>query len=121
MYLVIVGSFLTMSSFSSEDVTLEKDSTIKHRVSFNSNSSLPATCDNYTLTRTRNAFVSFLVSVQQSDHISYWYKIYYYNAGSLCELLRVGECIFSSILKICGLTRYQLFRGNMTIHILKTN
>ena len=40
---------------------------------------------------------------------------------SLSELLRVKEYILSSILKICGLIRYQILRGNVTMYILKTN
>ena len=61
----------------------------------------------------------FLISIQQSDPPTYWYNMSNNNAGSVCELIRVKECIVSSILKICGLIRYQLLRGNMTIYILK--
>ena len=60
-----------MSSLLSEDFTVEKDSTINDIILFTSNSSLPTTCNNYTLTRTRNVFALFLELVQQSDHPSY--------------------------------------------------
>ena len=107
------------SSLLSEDVSVEKGSMINDSILFTSNSSLSTTCDNHTLTRTRNVFASFLVSVQQSNPSYYWYNIYNNNYGSLFELLRVEECILSSSLKICGLIRYQLLRGNMTIYIVK--
>ena len=52
-----------MSSLLSEDVTVEKGLTINDSILFASNSSLSTTCDNCTLTRRRNAFISLLVSV----------------------------------------------------------
>ena len=108
-----------MSSLLSDDVSVEKGSMINDSILFTSNSSLPTTCDNHTLTRTRNMFTSFLVSVQQSNPSSYWYNISNNYYGSLFELLRVEECILSSSLKICSLIQYQLIRGNMTIYIVK--
>ena len=108
-----------MSSLLSEDNTIEKGSTINDNIVFTSISSLPTICDNYTLTRTRNASTSVLVSVQQSHPPSYWYSIYDNNVGSVCELPRVGEYILSPILKICGLIRYQLLRGSTTMYLLK--
>ena len=107
-----------MSSLLSEDVTVEKGSTINDIISFTSNSSLHATCNNFTLTRTRNVFASYLVSVQQSNPPPYWYNITNNNTGCF-ELLCVEGCILSSILNFFGLIRYQLLRGNRTMYILK--
>ena len=108
-----------MNSLLSEDITIEKGSTSNNSISCNSSSSLPVICDNYTLPTTRDTFESFLVSVQQSDPPSHWYHISHNNASSLCKLLSVEECISSSIIKTCGLIRFQLLRGNMTMNILK--
>ena len=83
-----------MSSLLSEDVTVEKYSTINNSISLKSNKSLPVAYGNYTLTRTRYTFASCLVSFQQSDLPSYWYSICNKNTGSICELLRVKECIY---------------------------
>ena len=108
-----------MSSLLFEDVTIEKGSTIKDNFSLKSSSSLHVICDNCTLTMTRNTFVSLLVSAQQSDLPSYRYIISDDNAGSMCEILCVEECILSSTSKICGLIRYQLLRGSVIMYILK--
>ena len=108
-----------MSSLLSEDVTVENWSTINDSISFKSNNSLPVTCDNYTLPWTRYAFASLLVSFQHSDPPTYWYKMSNDYYGSLCELLRVKECMFYSVLKICGLIRYQLYRRNIIMYTLK--
>ena len=72
--------------------------------------SLPITYDTYMLTSIRTIFALFLVSFQYSDPPFYGYRIFKNNAGSLYELLPVEECLLSSILKICGLIRYQLYR-----------
>ena len=108
-----------MGSLLTEDSSVEKGSAINDSILLTSNSSVPTICNTYMLKKTRNSFVSSLVLVQQSDPPSYWYNIYNNNNGSLCELLHVEECILSSILKMCGIIRYQLIRGNMTIYILK--
>ena len=60
-----------MSSLLPKDITVEKGLTINDSISFKSNSSLPTNCDNYTLTRIRNAFASYSVSVQQFNPLSY--------------------------------------------------
>ena len=86
-----------MSSLLSEDVSVEKGSTINNSSLLTSNSLQPTICDNYTLTRSRNMFVSFLVSVQQSNLQPYWYYMSNNNACRLRELLRVEErnnCVF---------------------------
>ena len=90
-YSVIVDRFLMMSSLLSEDISVEKGSTINNSSLLTRNSLQPTICDNYTLTRSRNMFVSFLVSVQQSNLQPYWYYMSNNNACSLRELLRVKE------------------------------
>ena len=64
--------------------------------------SLPITYDTYMLTSIRTIFALFLVSFQYSDPPFYGYRISNNN-------LPVEECLLSSILKICGIIRYQLY------------
>ena len=109
------------SSTLSKDITVTKFPLIADRIPFKSNFSLPVNCYNYSIARTRNKFDSFLISFKNFNPPCFWCKLSNNNAGSLCELFRVEECIFDSILKICGTIRHLVVNGEIDMSILKDN
>ena len=72
-------------------------------------------------TCTRNTFAPFLVSIENSDNLSFSYNLSNNNASNLCQLLRAEECIFDSVLSKCGIIRHTVVKGNNTVSILKDN
>ena len=50
---------------------------------------------------------------------SYWYSLPSNREGVLCELLRLEECIFISMFKICGIIRQKYVYDKLTITIQK--
>ena len=57
--------------------------------------------------------------VKSLDPPSYWYNVSKYAVGSLCELIRVEECMFTSKLKICGLIHQNMVHNKLVILVLK--
>ena len=82
------------------------------------NNSLPTVGDRYSSSRTRNAFASLNISIQDFDTPSYRYNLLSYNDGNLCKLLLLEECTFISILLKSGLIRQQVVSCDMTTIIV---
>ena len=82
------------SSLFPQDVTVTRCRPIVHTNLFMSNISLPVVDDTYSFTRTHNTFVSLITSIENFEPPSLWYKLSDNGKGSLCELLRLGECVF---------------------------
>ena len=76
-----------------------------------SNVTLPIVDDKYSLTRARNALVELISSIESLGPSSYWYNISDNGIGSLCELFRLEECVFLSIMRTCGLIRQMMISG----------
>ena len=94
-----------ISSLSSKDITVTKCPPVIHTNLFKSNSSLPAVYDKYLFTRARNALASLIASIESIETPSYWYNLSDNSKGGLCELFRLEDCVFLSIIKTCGLIR----------------
>ena len=79
--------------------------------------------DKYSLTRARNALVTLITSIESLEPPSYWYNITENSIGSLCELFRLEECVFLSIMRTCGLIRQKMTNGKSSyiIEHLKWN
>ena len=84
---------------------------------FKSNSLLPVVDDKYSFTRARNALVSLITSIKSLEPLSYWYSISDNDIGSLCELFRLEECVFLSIMRTCGLIRQKIINGKTSIYV----
>ena len=86
-----------------------------------SNIPLPIVNDKYSSTRARNALVALISSIESLESKSYWYNITENSIGSLCELFRLEECVFLSIIRTCGLIRQKITDGksSYTIEHLK--
>ena len=67
--------------------------------------------DKYSFTRARNALVSLITSIKTLEPPSYWYNISDNGIGSLCELFRLEEYVFLSIMRTCGLIRQNMSNG----------
>ena len=81
------------SSFSSKDDTVTKCRRFVRTKLRQSNIPLPIVDDKYSFTRTRNALVSLITSIESLEPPSYWYNISDNGIGSLCELFRLEECV----------------------------
>ena len=83
-----------MRSLYSKDIRVTKCQLITHTSLQENNNSLPIVGDRYSSTRTRDAFVSLIASIQAFGPPSYWYNSSSEKDGSLCQLLLldfVGE------------------------------
>ena len=107
------------SSLFPQDVTVTRCRPIVHTTLFMSNISLPVVDDIYSFTRTHNTFVSLITSIENFEPPSLWYKLSDNGKGSLCELLRLGECVFLSTLETCGLIRQKKVNRKMTVSIVQ--
>ena len=67
--------------------------------------------DKYSFTRARNALLVLITSIESLEPPSYWYNITENSIGSLCELFRLEECVFLSIMRTCGLIRQKMTNG----------
>ena len=103
-----------MQSLYSKDARVTKCRPIIRTSLQDNNNSLHIVGDRYSTTRTRNAFSSLIMSIEDFDPPSYWYNLSNNNDGSLCKLLLLEECIFLSILIKCGLICRKVVRGEMT-------
>ena len=83
-----------------------------------SNVTLPIVDDKYSLTRARSALVELISSIESLGPSSYWYNISDNGIGSLCELFRLEECVFLSIMRTCGLIRQKII-SETTSHYVK--
>ena len=88
-----------------------------------SNIPLPIVDDKYSFTRARNALIPLITSIESLEPPSYWYTISDNSIGSLCELFKLEECVFLSIMRTCGLIRQKITGGKSlyTIEHLKWN
>ena len=86
---------------------------ITHTNLLENSRSLPIVGGNYSFTRTRNDFASLIMSIESVYPHSYWYTLSDNGIGSLCELLRVEECIFTSILKTFGHIHWNMVNNNL--------
>ena len=55
--------------------------------------------------------MSLIASIESLEHTSHWYNISDNGIGSLCELFRLEECVFLSIMRTCGLIRQKMING----------
>ena len=83
-----------------------------------SNVTLPIVDDKYSFTRARSALVELISSIESLEPSSYWYNISDNGIGSLCELFRLEECVFLSIMRTCGLIRQKII-SETTSHYVK--
>ena len=88
-----------------------------------SNIALPIVDDKYSFTSARNALVSLITSIESLEPLSHWYNISDNSIGSLCELFRLEECVFLSIMRTCDLIRQKITGGKSSyiIEHLKWN
>ena len=59
------------------------------------------------------------MSIKPLEPPSYWYNLSDNGKGSLCELFRLEDCVFLSILKTCGLIHQKKVNEKMLISIEK--
>ena len=83
-----------MQSLFSKDTRVTKCQTHIHQNLQDNTNSLPIVGDRYSSTRTRDAFASLIIPIQDFDPPSYWYNLSSNKDGSLCQLLLLEECIF---------------------------
>ena len=86
--------FVMNSSLLSKDDTVTKCRRFVRTKLRQSNITLPIVDDKYSFTRTRNALVALITSIQSLEPPSYWYNITENSIGSVCKLFRLEECIF---------------------------
>ena len=72
---------------------------------------LPIVDDKDSFTRARYALVLVIASIESLEPPSHWYNISDNNISSLCELFRLEECVFLSIIRTCGLIRQKIING----------
>ena len=96
---------------SSQDDTVKKSPYFVRTKLRQSNIPLPIVDDKYSFTRARNALVALITSIESLEPPSHWYKISENAVGSLCELFRLEECVFLSIMRTCGLIRQKMTSG----------
>ena len=99
------------SSLSSKDDTVTKCCRFARTKLSQSNIPLSIVNDKYSFTRACNALVSLITSIESLESPSYWYNISDNGIGSLCELFRLEECVFLSIMRTCGLIRQKMTNG----------
>ena len=75
--------------------------------------------DKYSFTRARNALVSLITLIESLEPPSYWSIISDNGIGSLCELFRLEECVFLSLMRTCGLIRQKIIKGKTSIYVEK--
>ena len=105
------------SSLSSKDDTVTKCPYFVRTKLRQSNIPLPIVDDKHSFTRARNALVSLITSIETLEPPSHWYKISDNSIGSLCELFRLEECVFLSIMRTCGLIRQNMTSGKSSYTI----
>ena len=98
-------------SLSSKDDTMTKSRRFVRTKLRQRNIPLPTVDDKYSFTRARNALVSLSTSIDSLEPPSHWYNISDNGMGSLCELFRLEECVFLSIMRTCGLIRQKMING----------
>ena len=98
-------------SLSSQDDTVKKSAYFVRTKLRQSNIPLPIVDDKYSFTTARNALVALITSIESLEPASYWYNITENSIGSLCELFRLEECVFLSIMRTCGLIRQKMTNG----------
>ena len=88
-----------------------------------SNIPLPIIDNKYYFARARNALVSLITSIEGLEPPSQWYRIPENGVGSLCELFRLEECVFLSIMRACGLICQKMAseKSSYTVYHLKWN
>ena len=99
------------SSLSSKHDTVKKSPYFVRTKLRQSNIPLPIVDNKCCFTRARNALVSPIPSIESLEPPSHWYNISENGIGSLCELFRLEECVFLSIMRICGLIRQKWTSG----------
>ena len=67
--------------------------------------------DKYSFTRARHALVPLITSIEILEPLSYWYNKSDNGISSLCELFRLEERVFLSIMRTCGLIRQKTING----------
>ena len=83
-----------MQSLFSKDARVTKCQTHIHpNLQYNINP-LHIVGDQYSRTRTRDAFASLIILIQAFDPSSYWYNLSSNKNEILCQLLLLEECIF---------------------------
>ena len=107
------------NSLSSKDDTVTKCRRFVRTKLRQSNIPLPIVDDKYSFTRARNALVSLITSIESLELPSHWYKVSENGDGSLCELFRLEECVFLSIMRICGLIRQKKVNGKTSFSVEK--
>ena len=113
------GHFVMNSSLLSKDITVTKCPPFTRTNLFKRNISLSTVDDKFSFTRARNALVSLITSIKSLEPPSYWYSISDNGTGSLCELFRLEECAFLSIMRTCGLIRQKMINGKTSICVEK--
>ena len=63
--------------------------------------------------------VSLIVSIESLELLLYSYSISDNGIGSLCELFRLEECVFLSLMRTCGIIRQQIINGKTSIYVEK--
>ena len=104
-------------SLSSKDSTVKKGSIGIRTHLFKINSSLSTVSDKYSFTRARNTLDSLITSIRSLEPPSYWYNISDNDKGSSCELFRLEDCVFLSIMKTCGLIQQKKVNGKISTSI----
>ena len=113
------GHFVMNSSSLSKDVTVTKCPAFTRTNLFQRSISLPIVDDKYSFTRVRNALVSLITSIESLESPSYWYSISDNGIGSLCELFRLEECVFLSMMRTGHLIRQKIINGKASMHVGK--
>ena len=111
------GHFVMNSSSLSKYVTMTKCSPFTRTNLFKRKISVPTVVDKYSFTRTRNALVSLIASIESLEPPSYSYSISDNGIGILCELFRLEECIFLCIMRTCGIIRQKIINGKTSIYV----
>ena len=99
------------SSLSPKDDTVTKYSRFVRTKLRQSNIPLHIVDDKYSFTRARNALVSLITSNESLEPPSHWYNISDNGIGSVCELFRLEECVFLSIMSTCSIIRQKMASG----------
>ena len=107
------------SSLSSKDTTVTISPHFVRTHLFQRNLPLPTVDDKYSFTRSRNALVSLITSIESLEPPSHWYNISENGIGSLCELFRLEEFVFLSIMRTCGLIRQKTINGKASYIVEK--
>ena len=106
------------SSILPKDIIVTRCRLIVHTNGFMNNSSLPVVDNKYSFTRARNAVASLIKSIENLEPPLFWYNLSANCAGIFCEVLRLDDCVFLSILKTCGLIRQKKINEKMTLSIV---